>query len=76
MTQASLNDFESDDAGVDLATVDEDDLEQLTEAEREVVEETQLGNTGVREFGRETDRRPGTVGNLLARARRKLGGGK
>ncbi|DAC85256.1 sigma factor-like helix-turn-helix DNA-binding protein [Natrinema versiforme] len=65
----SLSDFESADAGVD-----EDDLEQLTEAEREVYESTVLGEYGVREYGRETDRRPGTVGNLLARARETLGG--
>ncbi|WBE14041.1 hypothetical protein CWS96_gp08 [Saline Natrinema sp. J7-1 virus 1] len=71
-------DFESDDAGdggVDLEAVDEDDLEQLTDAEREVVEATKLGDKGVREYGRETGRRPGTMGNLLASARERLAGG-
>ncbi|DAC85283.1 sigma-70 family RNA polymerase sigma factor [Haloterrigena jeotgali icosahedral virus 1] len=60
---------------VDLEAVDEDDLERLTEAEREVVEATKLGDYGVREYGRKTERRPGTMGNLLATARERLAGG-
>jgi len=51
------------------------DLSDLTDAEREVFESTQLGEYGVREFARETGRVPGTVGNLLARARDKVGRG-
>jgi hypothetical protein len=35
----------------------------------------ELGTTGVREYAHKTDRAPGTVGNLLARARRKEGQG-
>lgn len=69
MTQASLNDFESDDAGGT-------DLEELTEAEREAFIAVERGEYGVREYARETSRRPGTVGNLLARARDKVGGSR
>lgn len=45
----------------------------LTEAERRVVQNVEYGDYGVREYARETGRAPGTVGNLLSRARDKLG---
>ena len=48
------------------------DLSDLTNAEREAWVAIERGGQGVREFARETDRAPGTVGNLLARAREKL----
>ncbi|WP_455447853.1 RNA polymerase subunit sigma-24 [Natrinema thermotolerans] len=48
------------------------DLSQLTEAEREAYVECRVKGTGVRPFARETDRRAGTIGNLLARAEAKL----
>lgn len=65
--QASLFEYEQD----------EPDLSTLTDAEREVFQAVDRGQFGVREYARETDRRPGTVGNLLARAREKIddGGG-
>lgn len=50
----------------------EPDLSVLTEAEREVYEAVGMGQYGPREYARETDRAPGTVGNLLRRAREKL----
>lgn len=52
----------------------EPDLSGLTEAERDAYETCVLGDTGVREHARETGREPGTVGNLLARAREKVRG--
>lgn len=48
------------------------DLSHLTQAEREAYLECRVKGTGVRQFARDTDRRPGTVGNLLARAEAKL----
>ncbi|MFC4247249.1 sigma-70 region 4 domain-containing protein [Natribaculum luteum] len=57
--QATLVDF-----GPDLST--------LTEAEREAYVACRENDVGVREFARRTDRRPGTVGNLLRRAEDKL----
>jgi DNA-directed RNA polymerase specialized sigma24 family protein len=48
--------------------------EPLTDAERRAYEACENGQYGVREFARATDRSPGTVGNLLARARAKKGG--
>ena len=57
--QASLFDYE-----LDLST--------LTDAEREVYEAVSMGQYGPREYARETDRAPGTVGNLLRRARDKV----
>jgi len=62
--QASLTEFES-------AT--SPDTSQLTDAEREAYVAVERGDCGVREFARRTGRSPGTVGNLLARAREKLG---
>jgi len=53
----------------------EPDLSVLTEAEREAYRAVRIDGTGPRPFARETDRSPGTVGNLLARAEDKLGEG-
>ena len=58
--QSSLFDFEPD-------------LSPLTDAEREVYEAVGMGQYGPREYARETGRSPGTVGNLLRRAREKIG---
>ena len=58
-TQRELHDFEPD-------------LSRLTEAEREVFEAVELGDTDGRAYARETDRSWGTVSNLLMRARTKL----
>lgn len=59
MTQSSLFDYEPD-------------LSELTDAERDVYEAVGMGQYGPREYARETDRSPGTVGNLLRRARQKV----
>ncbi|WP_115863358.1 sigma factor-like helix-turn-helix DNA-binding protein [Halorussus litoreus] len=48
------------------------DLTGLSRAERQAYLACAEGETGVREFARETGRSPGTVGNLLGRARDKL----
>lgn len=66
-TQKLLRDFED----VDVASAD---LDELTDAEREVYEATVDGDHDVREYARKTNRVPGTVGNLLRRARDKLEG--
>jgi len=50
----------------------ERDLSKLSEAERDAYEAVERGEFGVREYARETGRRPGTIGNLLRRARDKL----
>lgn len=47
-------------------------FDALTDAEREVYVAVEEGEFGPREYARETDRSPGTVGNLLARAREKI----
>jgi DNA-directed RNA polymerase specialized sigma24 family protein len=60
--QQSLFDYERD----------ERDLSGLTDAEREVFKAVERGEYGVREYARTTGRQPGTVGNLLARARKKI----
>ena len=52
----------------------EEDLEFLTDAEREIYEAVEQDGYGMREYARKTGRSAGTVGNLLRRARRKLGG--
>lgn len=52
------------------------DLSDLTEAEREVFEAVEQDGYGAREYARKTGRSPGTVGNLLSRARGKVGGGE
>lgn len=51
----------------------EPDLSVLTEAEREAYRKVRIEGVGPRPLARETDRSPGTVGNLLARAEQKLG---
>ena len=48
------------------------DLSPLTDAEREAYVACRESGIGVREFARRTDRRPGTIGNLLARAEDRL----
>ena len=48
------------------------DLSELTEAEREAYVACRENGVGVREFARRTERGPGTIGNLLARAEAKL----
>ncbi|WP_049890365.1 RNA polymerase subunit sigma-24 [Natronorubrum sulfidifaciens] len=48
------------------------DLSVLTDAEREAYVTCRENGVGVREYARRTDRRPGTVGNLLRRAENKL----
>ncbi|MFA9428223.1 RNA polymerase subunit sigma-24 [Natronorubrum sp. A-ect3] len=48
------------------------DLSVLTEAEHEAYVTCRENGVGVREYARRTDRRPGTVGNLLRRAENKL----
>lgn len=45
----------------------------LSPSEQEVVRNVEAGHWGVREYARHTERSPGTVGNLLRRAREKLG---
>ena len=49
------------------------DDDKLTEAERDVWNSVETGEYGPREYARMTGRSPGTVGNLLARARAKMG---
>lgn len=56
-----------------LCQYERQNLSVLTDAEREVYEAVEEGEYGPREYARKTERVPGTVGNLLARARRKLG---
>jgi hypothetical protein len=46
----------------------------LTPAELEAFLTCELGETGVREYARKTNRAPGTLGNLLRRAHEKVGG--
>jgi len=48
----------------------------LTSAELDAYLTCQLGDVGVREYARHTDRSPGTVGNLLRRAREKVVDGR
>ena len=48
--------------------------DELTTAELDAYLTCDLGDRGVREYARLTDRSPGTVGNLLSRARQKVGG--
>jgi len=49
-------------------------LEELTPAEADAFLTVDLADVGVREYARMTDRAPGTVGNLLRRARDTVGG--
>lgn len=53
----------------------EEDLSTLSDAQREVYEAVEQDDYGMREYARKTGRSPGTVGNLLRRARRRLDGG-
>jgi DNA-directed RNA polymerase specialized sigma24 family protein len=50
------------------------DLSGLTPAERDAFQAVRCGDDGPREYARKTDRSPGTVSNLLARAEEKLEG--
>lgn len=52
----------------------ETDLSPLSDAEREVYEAVEQDGYGNREYARKTGRSAGTIGNLLRRAREKLGG--
>ncbi|WP_135363845.1 sigma factor-like helix-turn-helix DNA-binding protein [Halosimplex halophilum] len=54
----------------------EEDLSALSDAQREVYEAVEQDGYGMREYARKTGRSPGTVGNLLRRARRRLDGGE
>lgn len=56
----------------DQARTRSEDLDGLTAAELDAYLTCELSHVGVREFARTTDRAPGTVGNLLARAREKV----
>jgi DNA-binding CsgD family transcriptional regulator len=49
--------------------------DDLTPAELDAYLTCEIGTVGVREYARRSGRSPGTVGNLLAQAREKLGGG-
>ncbi|MBO4248882.1 hypothetical protein IL252_13745 [Halomicrobium sp. IBSBa] len=49
-------------------------LEGLTPAELDAYLTCEWGDVGVREYARQTDRSPGTVGNQLRWAREKVGG--
>lgn len=52
----------------------EPDLSELTDAERDAYEAVVLGDAGTREYQRSRGySSPGTVSNLLARARNKVG---
>jgi DNA-directed RNA polymerase specialized sigma24 family protein len=48
------------------------DLSALSDGERNVYEAVEIEGYGPRELARKTGRSPGTIGNLLRRARRKL----
>jgi hypothetical protein len=50
--------------------------DHLTPAELDAYLTCQLGSIGVREYARQSGRSPGTVGNLLERARRKMEAGR
>jgi DNA-directed RNA polymerase specialized sigma24 family protein len=52
----------------------EEDLSGLSDAQREVYQAIEQDGYGVREYARKTGRAPGTVGNLLRRARRRVRG--
>ena len=57
---------------VQLTAFEGPSLSDLTQAEREVYEAVENGEYGAREYARETGRSPGTISNLLRRAREKL----
>ena len=71
--QTTLPFYTTDDEQTALTSHDTPDLDALTDAERDAYEAVRRDGAGVREFARETERAPGTVGNLLARADAKLG---
>jgi DNA-binding CsgD family transcriptional regulator len=52
------------------------DLSALTPAERDAYEAVRGGEYGPREYARQTNRSPGTISNLLARADKKLEGSR
>lgn len=54
---------------------DRDDLDGLTAAELDAFLTCDLAHVGVREYARQTGRAPGTVGNLLTRARETVSEG-
>jgi len=62
VTQRRLGEFADSGDGPDT----------LTDAEREVYVAVEREGVAVRELARETERRPGTVRNLLKRARLRL----
>ena len=64
MSQTRLRDF-----GIDAQI----DLTQLTKAERRAYVAIRLNGAGVREHARQTNRSPGTIGNLIRRAEEKMG---
>lgn len=53
---------------------DREELDDLSSAERAVWVACRINGVGVREHARATGRTPGTIGNLLSRAERKLEG--
>jgi len=57
---------------VSLSMFERSRYDGLTEAEREVYVAVDEGEFGPREYARETERSPGTVGDLLSRAREKI----
>jgi len=57
---------------VSLSMFERSRYDGLTEAEREVYLAVDEGEFGPREYARETERSPGTVGDLLSRAREKI----
>jgi len=56
-----------------LSEYKQPDLSELSDAERHAYETIEQGDTGVREYARAEGVSPGTVSNLLRRAREKLG---
>lgn len=55
---------------------DPDRFDDLTSAELDAYLHCEHGSAGVRQYATQTGRSPGTVGNLLHRARKKLGGSR
>ena len=55
---------------------DPERYDDLNPAELDAYLHCQLADAGVREYARRTDRAPGTLGNLLRRARETLEGGR
>jgi len=67
--------FRQPPAWLDL-DADPDEFDALTPGEMDAYLACEVGDVGVREFARRTDRAPGTVGNQLRWAREKVGGGQ